>query len=206
LQWNLQDTLIGDIKAVPAWDITTGSKNVVVAVIDSGIDYTHQDLAANMWRNEADYNNNGVDDDGNGYIDDCYGIDTFNVDSNPMDDNNHSTHVAGIIGAVGNNSLGLTGVAWNVKIMACKFMGADGFGTVADAIDCLEYVQTMKDRGVNIVATNNSWGSYGYSQALFDAVKAHLQRGMLFITAAGNGWGNLIFQVTDALVGLRPAQ
>jgi subtilisin family serine protease len=190
LQWNLQDTLPGDIKAVPAWDITTGNRNVVVAVIDSGIDYTHPDLTANMWRNEADCNNNGIDDDGNGYIDDCYGIDTFNDDSDPMDDNNHGTHVAGIIGAVGNNSLGVTGIAWNVRIMACKFMGADGFGTVADAIDCLEYVQTMKDRGVNIVATNNSWGSYGYSQALFDAVNAHLQRGILFITAAGNGWGS----------------
>jgi subtilisin family serine protease len=191
-QWNLRNTGQNggtpgaDIKAVQAWDKTTGSSNVVVAVIDSGVDYTHEDLAANMWRNEADCNNNGIDDDGNGYIDDCYGIDAFNDDSNPMDDHNHGTHVAGIIGAVGNNSVGVVGVNWNVKIMACKFMGADGFGTVADAIQCLEYVKTMKDRGVNIVATNASWGSYGYSKALYDAIEIHQQRGILFIAAAGN--------------------
>ena len=196
-QWNLRNTGQNsgtpgvDIKAVQAWDITTGSSNVVVAVIDSGVDYTHEDLAANMWRNEADCNNNGIDDDGNGYIDDCYGIDAFNDDSNPMDDHhNHGTHVAGIIGAVGNNSVGVVGVNWNVKIMACKFLGADGFGTVADAIQCLEYVKMMRDRGVNIVATNNSWGGGGFSQALYDAIEAHTQRGILFIAAAGNGLSN----------------
>jgi subtilisin family serine protease len=103
-----------------------------------------------------------------------------------MDDNNHGTHVAGIIGAVGNNGLGVVGVNWNVKIMACKFLGADGYGTIADAIACLEYVATMKDHGVNIVATNNSWGSYGYSQALYDAIDAQRAKGILFIAAAGN--------------------
>ena len=191
-QWNLRNTGQNggtpgaDIKAVQAWDITTGSSDVIVAVIDSGVDYTHEDLAANMWRNEADCNNNGIDDDGNGYIDDCYGIDAFNDDSDPMDDHDHGTHVAGIIGAVGNNSVGVVGVNWNVKIMACKFIGADGFGTVADAIQCLEYVKTMKDRGVNIVATNNSWGAYGYSQALYDSVEALRQKDILVIAAAGN--------------------
>ena len=191
-QWNLRNTGQNggtpgaDIKAVQTWDITTGSSNVVVAVIDSGVDYTHKDLAANMWRNEADCDNNGIDDDGNGYIDDCYGIDAFNDDSNPMDDHNHGTHVAGIIGAIGNNSFGVVGVNWNVKIMACKFIGADGFGTVADAIQCLEYVKTMKDRGVNIIATNASWRSYSYSTALYDAIEAHQQRGILVVAAAGN--------------------
>ncbi len=192
-QWNLHNTGQNggtpgaDIKAAEAWSITTGSNDVVVAVIDSGIDYTHQDLAANMWRNEADCNNNGIDDDGDGYVDDCYGIDTFNDDSDPMDDYNHGTHVAGIIGAVGNNNLGVVGVNWNIRMMACKFLGAEGYGTVADAIDCLEYVGAMKDRGVNIVATNNSWGAYGFSQALYDAIDAHRSRGILFIAAAGNG-------------------
>ena len=176
-----------DIDAASAWNLTTGSSNVIVAVIDSGVDYNHPDLAPNMFRNTADCNNNGIDDDGNGYIDDCYGIDTANNDSNPMDDNNHGTHVAGTIGAAGNNGLGVVGINWNVKIMACKFVKANGSGTTEMAIDCLEYVRTMKDRGVNIVATSNSWGGGDFSQALLDAIELQRQSGMLFITAAGNG-------------------
>jgi subtilisin family serine protease len=175
-----------DIDAPEAWNITTGSSTVVVAVIDTGIDYTHPDLAANMFRNTADCNANGVDDDGNGYIDDCYGIDTANHDSNPMDDHGHGTHTAGTIGAVGNNSIGVVGVNWNVRLMPCKFLGADGSGSTAGAIACLEYMKTMKDRGVNIVATSNSWGGGGYSQALYDAIDTQRQRGILFVAAADN--------------------
>jgi subtilisin family serine protease len=182
----LGGTQDADIDAPEAWDITTGSSQVVIAVIDTGIDYTHQDLAANMWQN-ADCDKDGMDDDGNGYIDDCYGIDTLNGDSDPLDDNGHGTHVAGTIGAVGNNALGVVGVTWNVRLMACKFLDAFGFGTLEGALACLEYVQIMKDRGVNIIATNNSWGGGGFSQALFDAIAVHLSRGILFIAAAGNG-------------------
>jgi hypothetical protein len=181
------------IHAPAAWDITTGSKDVVVAVVDTGVDYTHVDLAANMWHS-ADCNNDGRDDDGNGYTDDCYGIDTFNKDANPIDTIGHGTHVAGTIGAVGNNGIGVTGVAWNVSIMALKFMDASSGavrGTVADAIACLQYVQTMKDRGVNIVAVNASWGGDDFSQALYDAIKALMQRGILVIAAAGNDAQNL---------------
>jgi thermitase len=176
-----------DIDAPEAWNKATGNGNVVVAIIDSGIDYNHPDLASNMFRNEADCNNNGIDDDGNGYVDDCYGIDTQNNDSNPMDDNNHGTHVAGTIGAKGNNGVGVTGINWNIKMMACKFVDASGSGTTESAIDCLEYVKIMKDRGFNIIATSNSWGGGDFSQALFDAIDTQRQRGILFITAAGNG-------------------
>jgi hypothetical protein len=175
-----------DIDAPEAWDITTGSRNVVVATIDSGIDYTHEDLAANMWRNEADCNGNGVDDDGNGFVDDCYGIAPINGNSDPMDDNAHGSHVAGIIGAAGNNGIGVVGVNWNVRLMSCKMFDADGNGTLAAAITCLDYIAMMKDRGVNIVATNNSWSDNEYSAALRDAIDAHRQRGILFIAAAGN--------------------
>ncbi|PYM93048.1 MAG: peptidase S8 [Candidatus Rokuibacteriota bacterium] len=175
-----------DIDAVEAWNITTGSSDVVVAVIDTGVDYNHQDLSANMYRSARDCVINGIDDDGNGQIDDCFGIDTANNDSDPMDDHGHGTHVSGTIGAVGNNGVGVVGVNWTVRIMACKFLNASGSGTTSDAIDCLEYVKLMKDRGVNIVATNNSWGGGGFSQALLDAIEAHLQRGILFIAAAGN--------------------
>ncbi|MGH7827641.1 MAG: S8 family peptidase [Candidatus Binatia bacterium] len=120
-------------------------------------------------------------------MNDCYGIDTHNNDSNPMDDNNHGTHVAGTIGAKGNNDLGVVGINWNIKMMACKFVNSNGSGTTESAIDCLEYVKTMKDRGFNIIATSNSWGGGDFSQALYDAIDAHRQRGILFITAAGNG-------------------
>jgi subtilisin family serine protease len=175
-----------DIDAVEAWNLTTGSASVVVAVIDTGIDPNHPDLTANLFRNTADCNSNGVDDDGNGQIDDCFGINTAANTSSPLDDNNHGTHVSGTIGAAGNNGVGVVGVNWTVRIMACKFLTASGSGSVADAIDCLEYVKLMKDRGVDIVATNNSWGGGGFSQALFDAIEAHLQRGILFVAAAGN--------------------
>ncbi len=176
-----------DIEAVAAWDLSTGTSNTIIAVIDSGVDYNHPDLSPNMFRNTADCNSNGIDDDGNGYIDDCYGIDTANNDSNPMDDNNHGTHVAGTIGAVGNNNRGVVGINWDVRLLACKFVDSSGSGTTGDAIDCLEYVKIMKDRGYNIVATSNSWGGGDYSQALFDAIEAQHQRGILFISAAGNG-------------------
>src|SRR5262249_27952043 len=143
--------------------------------------------SANMSRNTADCNNNGVDDDGNGFIDDCYGIDVANSDSDPMDDNDHGTHVGGTIGAVGNNNVGVVGVNWNVRLMSCKFFDASGQGTTEGAITCLDYVKTMKDRGVNIVATSNSWGGGDFSQALIDAIDAQRQSDILFITAAGNG-------------------
>jgi len=173
-----------DIQATDAWNITTGSGNLVVAVIDTGVDYTHPDLSANMWGNPGEIAGNGIDDDGNGYADDMHGIDVYNYDSDPMDDAGHGTHCAGTIGAVGNNSIGVAGVNWNVKIMACKFLSSSGSGYTDGAITCLQYVKAMKAKGVNIVATSNSWGGGAYSQAMYDAINA--QRDILFIAAAGN--------------------
>jgi hypothetical protein len=178
---------LSKINAPGAWDITTGNSNVVVATLDTGIDYTHPDLATNIWRNTADCNTNGIDDDDNGYVDDCHGIDTANDDSDPRDDHTHGTHVAGTIGAVGNNGVGVVGVNWNVKIMACKFFDASGSATTEGAIECLQYVKMMKERGVNVVATSNSWGGGEFSQSLYEAVDVQRQNGILFIAGAGNG-------------------
>lgn len=197
-QWGLNNTKQGDyytedadIDAPEAWDLTTGNRNTVIAVIDSGVDYTHPDLSANMFQNSTECTNNGEDDDGNGYIDDCYGINVVAGNSDPMDDQYHGTHIAGIIGAVGNNSVGVAGVNWETRILSCKFLDADGYGTIAGAIACLDYIAGMKDRGVNIVASNNSWGGIDYSKALRDAIDAQLQRGILFVTSAGDeGFNN----------------
>jgi len=175
------------INAPSAWNVTTGSNNVVVAILDTGFDYNHVDLSANIYNNPGECTADGVDNDGNGYIDDCHGINVAYGNSDPMDDNEHGTHVAGTIGAVGNNGVGVVGVNWNVKMISCKFFDANGEGTTEGAIECLDYVKTLKDRGVNIVATSNSWGGGDNSQALYDAIDAQRQSGILFITAAGNG-------------------
>jgi subtilisin family serine protease len=188
-----------DIHALEAWSITTGSSDVVLGLIDTGVDVKHEDLVANIYRNEADCNNNGVDDDGNGYVDDCYGINTLDGNSDVTDIVDHGTHVAGIMGAAGNNGLGVAGVNWKAKILTCRFLGIYG-GTDDGAIGCFNYMAAMKDRGVNIVATNNSWGGYGYSQALFDAIDGMRKRGILVVAAAGNSISD-----NDGLYPLYPA-
>ncbi|MBF0103525.1 MAG: S8 family serine peptidase [Desulfobacterales bacterium] len=177
-----------DIDMLSAWDAKTGDLNMVVAVIDTGVDYNHDDLKANMWRNPGEIPGNGIDDDRNGYVDDIYGIDAANNDSDPYDDQGHGTHCAGTIGAVGNNQIGVAGVNWNVKIMALKFLRSDGLGDTSNAIKCLEYVIKMKQNyGINIKVTNNSWGSGPpFSYALYDAIKKARDAGILFIAAAGN--------------------
>jgi subtilisin family serine protease len=178
-------TFDADIDAPEAWDIQTGVNIVVVGVIDTGIDYTHEDLSANMWINPIEILD-GIDNDGNGYIDDIYGINAITGSGNPMDDNGHGSHVAGTIGAVRNNGRGISGVSNNVKIMALKFLGSNGSGNTADAIECIQYVLDMKNKGMNIRVTNNSWGGGGFSQSLYDAIKALRDNNILFAAAAGN--------------------
>lgn len=180
-----------DIDAPEAWDRLTGNGSVIVGDIDTGVDYLHPDLAANMWRNLKEANGvGGVDDDGNGYIDDVYGIDAVNNDSDPMDDHAHGTHTSGTLGGVGNNSEGVAGVAWNVKIAACKFLNASGSGSTSDAIECVNYFTWLRQHGENIVATNNSWGGGDFSQTLKDAIDAAGAAGTLFVAAAGNNASN----------------
>ncbi|MFV1964695.1 MAG: S8 family serine peptidase, partial [Pirellulaceae bacterium] len=176
-----------DIDAPEAWDMTTGSSNVVVAVIDSGVNYLHPDLAANMWQNPGEVPGDGIDNDGNGYVDDVYGIDTINNDSDPADDFGHGTHVAGTVSAVGDNATGVTGVSWNSQIMALKFLDATGGGTTSAAIEAIDYMTMMKTNfGVNILVSNNSWGGGGFSTALQSSIDASIQAGILFVSAAGN--------------------
>lgn len=169
-----------------AWDLTTGSDELVVQVIDTGIKANHPDLAANMFINRGEVAGNGIDDDRNGYIDDVHGINAIEGSGNPDDDHRHGTHVAGTIGAVSNNGVGVTGVAWNVRLSPCKFLSASGSGSSADAIRCLDYGVDLKRRGVNVVASSNSWGGGGFNPALLDAIRRSEAAGILFVAAAGN--------------------
>ncbi|MBA3634502.1 MAG: S8 family serine peptidase [Acidobacteria bacterium] len=184
------------ISAPLAWDLSVGSSSLVVADIDTGLRYTHEDLAANAWRNPGEINGNGIDDDGNGFADDYYGYDFFYNDSDPIDDaGGHGTHTAGTIGAVGNNGLGVVGVNWNVKIMAIKIYSPSGTDTTSTMlINAYNYVRMMKNRGVNIRVTNNSYGgcseACGYDQATKDAIDALGNAGILNVFAAGNAGKN----------------
>ena len=179
--------------AATAWaNGKTGSNTVYIGIIDEGYMYTHEDLAANAGVNPGEVSGNGVDDDGNGLVDDVYGWD-FDGNNNTVFDgagDDHGTHVAGTIGGVGGNGKGVAGVCWNVKLLSAKFLGSRG-GTTANAIKAVDYFTDLKIRsGLNIVATNNSWGGGGFSQALQDAIQRANNAGILFIAAAGNASSN----------------
>lgn len=175
-QWNMKK-----INAEKAWDVEEGSESTVVAVIDTGVDYTHQDLKNQMWVNRAELNGKpGVDDDGNGFVDDIYGYNFAGKKGDPMDDNEHGTHCAGVIGAEHNN-VGVVGVNKHVRIMAVKFLTKEGSGTLEDAVLAIKYAV---DNGANVLS--NSWGGGDFSQSLYDVIKYAQDHNVLFVAASGN--------------------
>ena len=174
-----------DVDAVRAWDINTGSSDVVVAVIDTGVRYTHRDLRNQMWVNIDELSNNGKDDDNDGFVDNIYGIDAVNNDGDPMDDNGHGTHCAGTIGAEANNGHPHVGVAWKVRLMACKSISSMGTGTTSDAVKCIDWAVS---NGAQVLSL--SWGHSDESKALFSALWKARNKGVLVVAAAGNEGAN----------------
>ena len=175
-----------DIDAEAAWDITTGNKKTLIAIIDTGIDYNHPDIKDNVWTNEAEANGQpGVDDDGNGVIDDIHGYNAITNSGDPMDDHGHGTHCAGTIGGHGNDGVGVAGVNWDANIMGVKFLDKEGSGSLEDAVKAIAYANKM---GAKVMS--NSWGGGGFSQALMDVIKETDTSGALFVAAAGNDYSN----------------
>jgi len=174
------------IGAAAAWEATTGSSNLVVAVLDTGIDLTHPDLASNLWRNPGEIAGNGLDDDGNGYADDVHGWDVVDGDGSPQDDSGHGTHVGGIIGARGDNGLGSAGVCWQVGLLPVRIFSGDGSGSAATAAQALDYVVALRERGAPIRVINCSWGGEYPSTALREAFEATEAAGILSVCSAGN--------------------
>jgi len=216
-QWHLLNTGQtggtpgADIQADSAWDLATGRKNVVVAVLDTGINYEHPDLRANMWINPGEdrlQNGqpgfNGKDDDNNGYIDDYYGISVVDESQQPpirrpgdtIDTDGHGTHVSGIIGAVGNNALGVSGINWNIQMMSLKFIGPQG-GDVAGLIECVAYILDQKQKGIPIYIANASYGGSSYSQFEKEAYEALRDQGILLVTSAGNAGADLDTELSN---------
>jgi len=179
-------TADADIDAPEAWDVSVGNPDVVVGVVDTGIDYTHEDLAGNMFVNPNEIAGNGVDDDGNGVIDDVHGFNAITGSGDPFDDHSHGTHCSGTIGAVGNNGVGVAGVNHDVTIMGLKFLSAGGSGTLEDAIEAINYAVGMKNAGVNLRVLSNSWSGGGFTQALLDSITSASNADILFVAAAGN--------------------
>ena len=183
------DPYYGDLYGMPqiranlAWDEHTGDQNFVIAIIDTGLDYNHQDIASNAWTNSGEVAGNGQDDDGNGYVDDIHGWDFYNNDNDPYDDNSHGTHCGGTIGGQGNNNVGVVGVNWNCSLVGAKFLGGGGSGSIEGAIGAVQYCAANQFK-----VSSNSWGGGGFSQSLWDGIQnAGDQFGHVFVAAAGNG-------------------
>lgn len=196
-QWGLDNTgqnnghAGADISATRAWAVTKGSDQIVVAVLDSGVDYTHPDLVSNIWT-RPEMIKAYQDDDltAAAPVNDLHGFNLVEDNGDPMDDNGHGTHCAGIIGAEGGNGIGVAGVNWNVKIMPLRFMDRDGTGTTKDAIEAINYVIDRKHAGVNVRIISASWGSTAKSRALEDVIRKAYDEGILFVAAAGNAAAN----------------
>jgi subtilisin family serine protease len=178
-------TADADIDAPEAWDTLAGGE-VLVAVVDTGVDYNHADLATNIWSNPGEIAGNGIDDDGNGYIDDTRGWDFANNDNDPFDDNEHGTHVSGTIAAIGDNASGVVGVNRLAKIMPLKFLDAQGGGYTSDAVEAIYYAVDMGAR-----VMNHSWGGGAYSKSLSDAFTAAQTADVVMVVAAGNDGKNI---------------
>lgn len=189
--WGMQNTgqsggvPHADINAPAAWDVQTCDHSVIVAVIDTGVDYNHPDLADNIWTNTGEIPGNGIDDDGNGYVDDVHGYDFVHNDGDPMDDHYHGTHVAGTISASGDNYTGVVGVCWHATIMPVKFLDSSGGGYTSNAVSAVLYASQMGAR-----VLSNSWGGGGFSYALQDAIEVSNADNALFVAAAGNSGMN----------------
>jgi subtilisin family serine protease len=179
--WGIPGTPGADIRAVAAWALWTGDPEFRIAVIDTGVNYLHPDLADNIWTNPGEIPGNGIDDDGNGWVDDIHGYDFVNGDGDPMADNQHGSHVAGTIGAVGNNGVGVVGVNWQCKIVALKFIGASGTGSTSGAVASMEYAVA---NGIRV--SNNSWGGGAFSEAMRDVIAESRDIDHVFVAAAGN--------------------
>ena len=187
-QWGLLK-----IDAPKAWDLTKGSYDIYVAVLDTGADYNHPDLRGNLWVNEDERKgndancHNGQDDDGNGYIDDCYGFNGYDGRGNAIDGDGHGTHIAGIIGALTNNGIGVSGVSWKVKIIPCKFLDNEGNGDINQELACIQYIKDLKDKkGLNIVALNASYGGEYSSNLEKSALEDLKNDGIFIVSASGN--------------------
>lgn len=191
-QWGLYNPKGADINILEAWEKNTGSKKVVVAIVDTGVDTSHPDLADNLWMNTKEINGKaGKDDDGNGYIDDFHGWNVYDNSNDVYDYRQHGTHIAGIVGAKGNNSLGLVGVNWEVSLMAVNFFPKENDSTVAQAVKAIDYA--IKN-GAHII--NASWGTHPNEinksefKILGEAIKRAEKKNILIIAAAGNTGGN----------------
>ncbi len=192
-----------------AWQVSTGSKDIYVAILDTGVDYNHPDLRDNLWKNPDEICYNNIDDDGNGYVDDCYGLNVLCYPNgiydptapgcnapDALDDDGHGTHIAGIIGAVANNGLFIAGVNWNVKIIPCKFLDSSGNGDIAGEIQCLNYIKQLKqEKGLNIVVVNASYGNfYQFHSIQSDEILSLKDLGIVYVTAAGNSGVNIDYR------------